>query len=121
MCRAIISTEVLVGLVLMMLLSGLAADAMFSYRRTSTAAFWRHAAVWAVDAQLQRYQAGAPLDSLPPPGVIPEEITLKTNREPGQGPWQGFDRITIRAEVVLSSGKAVHEQVSAYVPAEGKP
>ncbi len=116
--RAMITTEIIIGIFLMMVLSVLAADTIFDYRDSSDAYFWRRAAGWAADAQLQRYQAGAAIDS-PPPGLIPEEITLKTSRQPGEGQWKGFSRVTVTATVIQPTGKLVREQISGYVRAEG--
>jgi hypothetical protein len=118
--RAIVATETVLGLALMMLMAGLVTQAVVSYRRTSGAYYWRQAAGWAAEAQLQRYEAGAPLDSLPPPGMIPEDITLHTRHEPGRGSWEGFERVTVTATAALPAGKSVREEFTAYVPARGQ-
>jgi len=119
--RAFITTEIVFSLFLIAGIAALAANVIFDYRQTSHHYLWRHAAIWAVDAQLQRYHAGAALDSQPPAGLIPEEITLKTTHQPGRGQWQGFNRVTVTASTALPSGKVIYEQVSTYIPAEAKP
>ena len=118
--RGIVFTEIVVGLVLMLLLASLMVDAVVTYGHTRDAYFWRQAAAWAADAQLQRYRAGAPSNSSPPQGLIPEEITLKTSSHPAHGSWEGFNRVTVTATATLSTGRLVHEQISGYFPMEGK-
>jgi hypothetical protein len=119
--RGIIGAELAVSLALLMGLAVLTVDAVTAYRHTEQESFWRRAALLAADAQLQRYHAGAPLDSQPPQGLIAEEIVLETRKEPAHGQWEGLTRVTVFATVHMPNGKVVHEQLSAYVRAERQP
>jgi hypothetical protein len=119
--RAIIATEAVVGIALAILIAAIATDAVFDYRKATDLDRWSRAAGWAAEAQLQRFQARAPLDSSPPAGLIPDEITLKTTRAAGQGSWAGFHRVTVTADAVIPAGRTVHSQVTGYVPAEDRP
>lgn len=113
--------EILVGMAIMAVVAALAADAIAGYYRVRRQYDWRRAAAWAAAGQLQRYQAGAPIDSAPPGNLWPEEIHLKTAARPGQGPWQGFQLITVTATVEDGHGPAIHEQVSGYVRERAEP
>jgi len=113
--------EVSVAIVLLMMLAMLAAEAMFAYRHTHDRYVSQQAARWAATGQLQRYQAGAPFDSLPPKGVVPERITLKTDIQSGEGQWGGFDLVTVTAEVILPTGKRTSEHIRGYVPRRSEP
>ena len=113
--------EVSVAIVLLMMLAMLAAEAMFAYRYMHNRYVYQQAARWAATGQLQRYQAGAPFDSLPPKGVLPERITLKTDIQSGEGQWAGFDLVTVTAEVALPTGKQTSEHIRGYVPRRIEP
>jgi hypothetical protein len=117
--RAIVGVELLVGTALMFLLAVITVDAIRQYRIAADESFWRRAALYAADAQLQRFRAGAALDSLPPAGILPENITLKTSSEPGAGQWTGLMRVSVTAAVELSSGRTVRETVAGYLRTEG--
>jgi hypothetical protein len=119
--QGIAVVEVAVTVALMMMTAIFAAEAMFAYRHAQDRYIHQQAARWAAAGQLQRYQAGAPLDSLPPEGVLSEAITLKTDVQDGQGPWAGFDRVTVTAEVKLPNGKQTAEQIRGYVPRRSEP
>ena len=106
---------------LLMMTAMFAAEAMFAYRHTHDRYLHQQAARWAVAGQLQRYQAGAPFDSLPPKGVIPEAITLSTDVQSGQGQWADFDLVTVTAEVKLPNGKQTAEHIRGYVPRRSEP
>jgi len=119
--RAIIATEVVIAVALAMLVAVLAADAFFSYQKALGVDDWSRAVRWAAEGQLQRYQAGAELDSLPPAGVILDAITLETAHAPGEGRWKGLERITVTAEALAPSGRTVRAQISGYVAREDYP
>ena len=117
----IMGVDLIVTFALMAGMAALAGDAVIRYRHAQDEYFWRRAALLAADAQLKRYEAGAPLDSLPPAGMIPTQITLKTHREPARNDWRGFNRVTVVATAVLSNGQTAHEQISIYLPEEARP
>ena len=119
--RGFATTEIVVSIGLMAVMAGLAADWVRDYRHVRDQYFWRQAAAWAADAQLQRYRAGAALDSRPPAGLVPEEITFETILEPGRDQWRGFDRVTVVATAVVPGNKPVRERITGYLPAEVKP
>lgn len=119
--RAIMGTEIVVSIGLMMLIAALTAKAVLDYHRVRDRCLGRQAAAWAADAQLQRYRAGAPFDSRPPAGTIPETVTLEARSEPGREQWEGFTRVTVIATNRTPSGSEVTEQLSAYLPAEVTP
>ncbi|HSW46210.1 MAG TPA: hypothetical protein VLM89_11640 [Phycisphaerae bacterium] len=110
-------TEVVIGTSILAVISALAITAVISYCRVRDQYLWRQTAAWAAAGQLQRYQAGAPLDSRPPEGLIPEKVRLLTQADPGQGDWKGFNRVTVTATVDLPNAPPIHERVIGYVPA----
>ncbi|HOA75654.1 MAG TPA: hypothetical protein PL151_19800 [Phycisphaerae bacterium] len=121
-CRCgIVVTEVVIGVGVIALVAVLAAQAVFDYQRASASDDCGRAALWAAQAQLLRLHAGAPLDSKPPEGLICEDIRLTTNQVAGQGPWEGFDLVTVVAEVAGPDGRPVRAQVRGYVSGEGRP
>lgn len=119
--RGLITSELIVGMVLILLTAMLAAKGAFDYQRATAANDLSRAALWAADAQLQRYQAGAPLDSLPPKGVIDPEVTLTTTHAPAEGQWTGFQLVTVEGEVLMPAGRPLTVQVRGYVPSEEQP
>jgi hypothetical protein len=117
----IVMVEVVVGIALMGLIAALAAGAFVDYRHARDACWWREAAMWAAAGQLQRIAAGAPLDSSPPAVALPEGISLQATREPGQGQWENFSRVTVAASKTVWGGRVIHEQISGFVRTEAKP
>lgn len=103
------------------LLVALTATGLVRYYRCRSEAMARQAAVWVAAAQLQRYQAGASLDSAPPAGVLAPEIALKTSAQPGQGQWDGFQLVTVTATYEIGEKRSVRERVSGYIPPEANP
>ena len=117
--RGIIAAEVVVSIALIALMAVLATDAVLDYHHARDRYLRRQAAAWAAAGQLQRYQVGAPIDTRPPDGLVPEGITLETVVEPARDRWHGFNRVTVIATADLRAGtKQVQEQVTGYVPAE---
>ncbi len=119
--RGFAVTEVVVGVVLIALIAVLAARAIFDYQRAVVTSDWNRSALWAAQAQLLRFQAGAPLDSAPPAGLIAEEIKLSTADAAGRGQWQGFRQLTVTAEGTSPAGRPFRAQVSGYVQNGGRP
>ena len=113
--RGFIEIEVVMSVAILTVVTILAAEGIFSYYRAHRQQVARQAAAWAADAQLQRYQAGAPIDSAPPAGMIPEEIVLTTRVQPGKGPWQGFNLVTVTATTAISPSGEVREEISGYL------
>ncbi len=103
------------------LLVALTATSTLHYYRFRHESIARQAASWAAAAQLQRYQAGAALDSDPLPGTLAPEIALKTTTTPGQGVWKGFQLVKVTATFTLGDQHTVREQISGYVRSEVQP
>jgi len=119
--RGMIWAELAVCIPILALLLTLTMAGFVSYYRVRSEAFARQAAAWAAAAQMQRYQAGAPLDSTPPAGVLPPEVALKTTTQPAEGDWQGFQLVTVTATYEIGVGRSVRERVSGYIRTEAKP
>lgn len=119
--RGLIWAEVMTAVPIIGLMIALAASGTMQYYRTRSESVARQAAAWAAAAQLQRCQAGAPLDSQPPAGTIPSDVQLKTVATPGQEQWAGFNLVTVTATVSLNERQKVSERISGYVPREVKP
>ena len=117
----LIITEVLICIPIMALLASLGAISVMNYQRARHVSAARQMVAWAASAQLQRIQAGAAIDSLPPAGVIPADVELKTTSTPGQSQWQGFQLVSVSATMRLNAKENVSERISAYVAAEAKP
>ncbi len=112
---AYFDVEVLVAITLMGIIAALTADALFKFGRTGEEYRWRRAASWAAYAQLERLQAGAAQDSLPPPGVLPAEIRIETRTRPATGVWKDFQLVTVTATAAMPSGRTAHESCSGFV------
>ncbi|HOW69590.1 MAG TPA: type II secretion system protein [Phycisphaerae bacterium] len=119
--RGFNNIDVIVGLAILILLGTLTANAVLDYYRVRTEQHRRLAASWAAAGQLDRYRAGAPLDSKPPDGLWSNHVTLATRVQPATGQWEGFRQVTVVATARLAGGREIHEQVSGYLPQEGKP
>lgn len=119
--RGIIWTEVMVAIPIMALLVAMATSTFMQYYRFRGESIARQQALWAAAGQLQRYQAGAALDSSPPPGVLPPEVTIKTSTAPAHSPWDGFQLVTVTATTDLGENRSVREQISGYIRSEVKP
>ncbi len=119
--RAIVAVQLVVAIGLLFGLAALTVGAMMAYHRSEESSFWRRAAFLAADAQWKRLLSGAPVESMPPEGAIPDAILLKTNCEPGRGDWEGLRRCTVTASVAMPSGRTAREQVSGYLSAGGQP
>jgi len=119
--RGMIWAELAVCIPIVALLVALTMSGFVSYYRVRSEGVARQAAAWAAGAQMQRYQAGAALDSVPPAGVLPPEIALKTTTQPAQGDWEGFQLVTVTATYEIGVGRSVREHVSGYVQKEGRP
>jgi hypothetical protein len=113
--------EVSVTVAVLMMVAILAAEGIFAYRHTHDRSVYQQAARWAAAGHLQRLQAGADMDSLPPKEVLQDAITLKTEVEPGEGQWEGFDLVTVTAHVTLPTGKETSERIRGYVPRRAEP
>lgn len=118
--RGFVVVEVVTAVALAALMAAFAAKAIIDYRRAVACDQAHRAVLWAAAAQLQRYQAGAPLDSLPPAGSIAEDIAIETTQTDGQGTWAGFQQITVTARTT-SLDRPVQACVSGYVPREVRP
>ena len=93
--RGSVFLEAVVGIVLLGLIVGLAAHAMFTYQKSRNQAIDRQAMLWAASGQLQRIAAGADAGSQPPEGMLPAGISLQTQTQAGEGQWKGFTRVTV--------------------------
>ena len=119
--RGVLTIETLVAVSIMAVVSAMATNAIWSYYQTRDQYLWREAAAWAAAGQLQRYQAGAPIDSAPPENLWQPDIRLQTTVAPGEGAWQGFGRVTVTATVDRPKKQKICERLSGYVRLEGKP
>ena len=119
--RGIMAAEIVVSVAIMAMMAALAARAVHDYFHARDCDTWYRAVAWAADAQWQRCRAGAPVDSRPPADLVPDRITFQTRVEPGRGPWQGFNHVTVTAGAIASRGKRIEERVSGYMPAEVRP
>lgn len=113
--RGVLLTEILVSIALLAVLGALATSVMMDYYRVRERYVWQQAARWAAAAQLQRIHAGAPWDSAPPDGTVSEEVRLEITNQPGRGPWEGYQLVTVVATVEMARGLPVREQVRGYV------
>jgi hypothetical protein len=117
---AFITVEVTIAISLAGLMAGLAAMAVSDYRKALSADQTSRAVRWAAEAQLQRVQAGAALDSRPPAGMIRGDVVLRTTAVAGEGQWAGFQRVTVTAEAD-ARGRTVRAQTTGYVLTEERP
>jgi type II secretory pathway pseudopilin PulG len=113
-------TEVIASLPLLGLLVALAGAGVLRHQRVRAEYSARQTAAWAAAAQLQRYQAGASMDSLPPDNLLTPEVKLVTQTQSAAPPWEGYSLVTVTATVGLNESDAVSERVSGYVRQEGQ-
>lgn len=113
-------TEVIASLPLLGLLVALAGAGVLRHQRLRAEYSARQTAAWAAAAQLQRYQAGASMDSLPPDNLLTPEVKLVTQTQSAAPPWEGYSLVTVTATVGLNESDAVSERVSGYVRQEGQ-
>jgi len=113
--RGVMLTEILVSIALLAVLGTLAASVTMNYYSVRERYVWQQAARWAAAAQLQRIHAGAVWDSAPPDGTVSEQILLETTSQPGRGPWDGYQLVTVVATVEMARGLPLREQVRGYV------
>ncbi len=119
--RGFFVMELLASTMLLATVAAMLGYATLEYHRTREAHVWREAIAWAAEAQWQRVAAGAPLDSTLPEGLVSADITLKTQADPGQGPWAGLQLVSVTAKVTLPTGRPIEERISGYVRLEGRP
>lgn len=118
--RAFISAEIVFAIGLAAVMAVLATNAVSEFLNVTAVDQAQRAVLGAAEGQLQRYQAGAPLDSLPPAGLADESVTLQTSHTPGQEQWSGFQLVTVTAEAP-AGGRMVRAQISGYVPGKARP
>ena len=116
--RAFNTIDVMMGMAILLLLGTLTTIMVLSYYQVRTEQHRRLAASWAAAGQLDRYMAGAPVDSKPPPGLWSDRITLKTEVQAGAGQWQGFRHVTVVATVQMSGGRG-DSRTGQRVPSRG--
>lgn len=119
--RGVLIIESAVALTVLGVITALAINATFGFAKAQSQYHHRMAAAWAADAQMQRYLAGAPIDSSPPEGSLPEGVILSTTVEPGTGTWKAFDLVTISASIQPKHGNAITESVRCYLRREVSP
>ncbi len=104
------------AIAILTVLVALAMSATLQFAKVQGHYHHRLAASWAAEAQMERYIAGAIIDSLPPEGVIADNISLSTSAEPGKGQWEGFDLVIVTARAKNRRGKSITESVRCYLP-----
>ncbi len=119
--KGVLVVELAVSLTLISIIAGLTAVAMIRYRDVRSNFEWRRSAMALAVGQLVRYQAGADLDSFPPPGIVPDEITLTTEVHDGGGQWEGARLITVVATVNLPHRRSLVEKASGYIYRSERP
>ena len=119
--RGFMLAEFVVAMTLLAMLVAATAQMSASYQKARARYAWRQAAAWAADAQWQRCFNGAPLDSLPPDGLISPEIELRTEVKPGGGRWAGCDLLTVTARIELRHQRPIIENVSGFISRRAKP
>lgn len=118
--RGFVVVEVVTAVALAVVMVAIAGKAITDYMSAVSADQAHRAVLWAAAAQLQRYQAGAPLDSQPPAGLIADDIALETTQADGQGQWAGFRQVTVTAKTTRL-GRTIEAHASGYVPREAQP
>lgn len=119
--RGYFYVEVITSIMILGLMTVLVGSAVLQARRTHSHYYWRQAAAYAAEAQMQRYRAGAAFDSRSPAGLIPDEIELQTAVKPGEGDWEGFTLVTVTATVRRPPMTDFQERLSGYIATETTP
>jgi len=119
--RGILIVEVAVSLFVIALLTVLTMSTIMHFTKTRAHYARSQAAAWAAEAQLQRLRAGAPADSLPPEGALPDGITLAVRVTPGTGDWAELSLVCVRATAAARHERPVVEEVCGYALVEDAP
>lgn len=118
--RGVLLIEVALSLLLVGMLAGLTAYTLAQFSRARGQYTLREGAAWAAEGALQRFLAGAPLNSQPLADLVPPEIALTVRHEPGAGDWAAMTRVCVRATVSARHSRPIVEEVCGYV-AEPQP
>lgn len=118
--RGVLLIEVALSLLLVGMLAGLTAYTLAQFSRARGQYTLRESAAWAAEGALQRFLAGAPLNSQPPADLIPPGIELAVRHEPGAGEWAAMTRVCVTATVSSRHRRPIVEEVCGYV-AEPQP
>ncbi len=119
--RGTFLVEAAASVAVLSIVVGLALTATLQFAKVQDHYHKRMAASWAAEAQMERYIAGAPIDSLPPEGTVAENISLETKIAPGTGQWEQFTLVTVTAQIENRRGKPVIESVRCFLPQEANP
>ncbi len=113
-----IVAEVLVSLGLLALLMVLLFELTESYRKSRDYYLLDQSLRWAVEGQVDRLRAGAPLDAEPPPELLPKGARMTVTAEPGVGPWERTVRVIVSASAQLKRGPLAQCRMVVYLPEE---
>ncbi len=112
--RAYLLAEFLVALTLALALLALIAATMVEYQKMRRFNDTRQVLRMAAEAQLNLLRAG--VESTPEDVRLPRSAKLTVQREPGEGVWADFTRVTVRATRPAPPRDDVVIELSTYIP-----
>jgi len=119
--RGVFLIEAAAAITVLGIIAALAMTASLNFAKTQDHYHKRLAASWAARAQMERYIAGASIDSAPPEGTIADNVTLSTKVESGAGQWEAFNLVIVSARIESKHSAAVTESVRCYLPKGATP
>lgn len=112
--RGFITVEALTAIAIILVMTGILFEASLSYIRARNDNMLERTLRLAAQAQLERYRAGAPLDSAPPEGCLPPDVRLVTTTAPAEDPWAGMTKVTVTASSEGPAGRPQETALSGY-------
>ncbi len=114
--RGFIVVELAGGIVIVLLVTAALLHVAIKYVEARDVVTTERSLRHAAQAQLERYRAGASIDSPLPEGVLPEDAKLTTHAEPGEGPWHGMTKVTVQASIAPRRGPVRSVTLAGYIP-----
>jgi hypothetical protein len=110
-----LGTELLGGIVIVMLVTAALLHVALRYIEARDVIVTERTLRYAAQAQLDRYRAGAPIDSPLPKGILPKKATLMTKTAPGAGPWSGMTKVMVTASLPRLRGRTPSVTLAGYI------
>jgi len=116
MRRGVLAVEMITGIVVSGVMMGLLLHSSWGYVRVRERLMTDRVLRLAAEAQFERVRAGLGPETLPPGGILPPGVALKTVTEPGRGAWAGMTLMTVTATATDGKGVRYERVLSGYLP-----
>ena len=113
--------EALTGLGIIALMGALLVSFVVPYLKTRNDVMLERTLRLAAQAQIERYQAGVPLDTPLPQGFLPPDVQLQTTTAPATDAWSGMTKVTVMAASEGPAGRPQSVTLSGYLTEASQP